>query len=99
MLTVYKYNVPLEDVIFLDLPEGAKILSFQVQHNRPTIWALVNSNAPKKRREFRIFGTGHPFSDVLDDELSFIGTCQMAGGELVWHLFELTESSDGDRRA
>ena len=39
-------------------------------------------------RQRRRAGTGHPISDC-EDELQFVGTCQMKGGSLVWHLFEL----------
>ena len=85
--TIHKYLVPIEDKISIELPIGAKILSFQSQHNRPTIWVLVDPNAPKETRNFRIFGTGHP----IDPQFSFdeyIGTCLMNETELVWHLFE-----------
>jgi hypothetical protein len=88
MRKVFKYDVPVDDVFALDIPEGAKILSFQAQRDRPTIWALVNPDAPAERRQFRLAGTGHPITD-FDDELSFVGTCQMMSGSLVWHLFEL----------
>ncbi len=88
MRKVFKYDVPVEDVFTLDMPEGAKILSFQTQRDLPMIWALVNPDAPMQSRKFRLAGTGHPIADY-DDELSFVATCQMMGGSLVWHLFEL----------
>jgi hypothetical protein len=88
MRKIFKYPVPIDDVFSLNLPEGAKILSFQAQGERPTIWVLVNPDAPPTRRQFRLAGTGHPISDY-EDELQFVGTCQMKGGSLVWHLFEL----------
>ncbi len=89
MRKVFKYAVPVEDVFTLDMPAGGKILSFQAQRDRPTIWVLVNPDAPMQSREFRLSGTGHPITDY-NNELYFIGTCQMMGGSLVWHLFELT---------
>lgn len=51
----------------------------------PCIWALVNPEAPKEIRKFRLFGTGHPFPD---EPLSHVGTFKMAHDKLVFHLFE-----------
>jgi hypothetical protein len=88
MLKVYKYEVPVEDEFSLEIPAGATILSFQAQREVPQIWALVNPSEPTEPRQFRLAGTGHSIAD-FEHELKFIGTCQMAGGALVWHLFEL----------
>ena len=88
MLKVFKYEVPISDFATVDMPQGAKILSLQVQHGTPTIWALVDPEAPSTQRNFRVAGTGHAI-DNFGDELSFVGTCQMMDGSLVWHLFEL----------
>ena len=87
MLTVYKYNIPIEDYFELDLPINSKILCFQIQNEKPTLWVLVNPYNTLYRHKFRLFGTGHPISE--DYNLSYIGTCQMMEGALIWHLFEL----------
>jgi len=99
MLKVYKYSIrrrirsiiktiPIGDEFEIDLPRGAKILSFQCQHDMPNIWALVNPDALHEKRQFRFSGTGHPINIPLE-KLEFIGTAQMQGGDLIWHLFEV----------
>ena len=88
---VYKYEIPIADHIKLDLPKGARILSFQTQKESWCIWVLVNPNEEEfETRKFRLCGTGH---DIIEWEkrLVFIGTAQKFGGDLVFHLFEIIE--------
>lgn len=87
MLTVYKYEVPLTDDFAIDMPCGARILSVQVQNGEPVLWALVDPEARELRRHFRLAGTGHMI-DQAPADLLFIGTMQLRGGALVFHLFE-----------
>ena len=86
MKSIFKYPIPITDVFTLELPKKAKILTFQTQHEQPCIWALVDSNAEKETRHFKLYGTGHPVESIYS--LKYIGTTQMADGGLVWHLFE-----------
>ena len=88
MKTVYKYPVPVADAVRLNMPVGAKILTVQSQNDTPTLWALVDPDAPLESRVFRVIGTGHP---VEDGDLTYIGTAQQFGGSLVWHIFELSQ--------
>lgn len=86
---VYKYEIPPADPVTLDLPVGAVPLHFAAQNNRMMLWALVNpKRAETKKRYFRLAGTGHPITDEFED-LKYIGTCQLDGGALIFHLFEL----------
>jgi hypothetical protein len=89
-LTVYKYEVLLIDDVIIDLPEGAKVLTFQAQNEVPCIWALVDPNAAKVPRRFRLAGTGHL---IQHDEksLRYVGTAQFHEGALVFHLFEVLQ--------
>lgn len=100
-MRVYKYPVPIVDVFALDLPRGAQILSFHTQDEQPTIWALVDDTLPDQdveRRQFELVGTGHPLPTPPDEfSLTFIGTVLMAGGALVWHLFEMEPVSSPDQ--
>jgi 3-phenylpropionate/cinnamic acid dioxygenase small subunit len=89
MNRVLKYPIPLEDHFSLTLPRRAKILSFQTQHDQPQVWALVNPEESRiEDRQFRLAGTGHAIEE-REDDLHYIGSCQMMGGALVWHLFEI----------
>lgn len=89
MLRVYKYTIPVKDYFLLDLPAGAKILTVQVQNDEPQIWALVDPGQKSKvSHNFRVAGTGHDITETKDD-LEYIGTFQIAGGQLIFHLFEI----------
>ena len=67
----------------VSMPRGAEILTVQVQNGVPTIWALVDTDAPKAKRLIHIFGTGW---DIPKKIHRYIGTWQHDA--LVWHLFE-----------
>jgi hypothetical protein len=88
MKTIYKYELAIDDTQELMLPEGAEILTVQMQDGYPRLWALVDPHAPKKRRYIDIYGTGHP---VGDKHGQYLGTFQEHGGQLVWHVFERTQ--------
>lgn len=86
-MIIFKYEIPLETSFTLNLPVDCKILSFQVQRNVPCLWALVDPEKEPTTRHFKIIGTGHDF-DYDRYKMTYIGTIQMADGDLVWHLFE-----------
>ena len=69
------------------MPKGAEILSVQVQADVLCLWALVDPDAKLQKRVIEILGTGNPI-DVPGVTHKFIGTVQMRGGSLVWHVFE-----------
>jgi hypothetical protein len=82
---VWKYEIPMTDNFSLEMPIGAKVLCVQTQHNTPCIWSLVSPGVGRVTRSFRLAGTGHPI-DL--DGLTYIGTFQIYGGSLVFHVFE-----------
>lgn len=69
----------------IEMPRGAQILCVQAQRDSPQLWALVDPNAPKVTRVFRTYGTGWDFDAT---GLSYVGTFQLGGGSLVFHVFE-----------
>lgn len=83
-MTIWKFQVQPHEPI--SMPVGAKILCVQLQHGEPMMWALVDENAPKKAKQFHIFGTG--FDVPQDIVLNYVGTFQVVGGSLVFHVFE-----------
>jgi len=87
--TVYKYPIPVEGEFELGLPQGARVLSVQVQAGMVCLWALVDPKAPLAPRRFRLAGTGHPIENA--ESLSFVDTFQLHGGALVFHVFEYVE--------
>ena len=99
MRTIWKYEVPMGVEFTLSLPEGAEVMTVQVQVgldlvNQPVIWALVDPKGPMEERVFSIYGTGHLIERPID-LAGYIDTWQSGG--LVWHLFEvLPLEKEGD---
>lgn len=89
MHTIYKYPLESGDVNEIEMPEGAKVLTVQIQRDIPCIWALVDPNMDNKVvRRFHIYGTGY---QILRPNDRYIGTFQLYGGALVFHVFEEQE--------
>ena len=80
--TIWKFPLPVADDFTLDMPVGAEILTVQMQHHRPALWAIVSTDLELERRRFLVRGTGLPFSG---EEQNYIATWQDGG--FVWHLF------------
>jgi len=85
MKTIYKYLIdPAFDSF--EMPKGAQVLTVQTQGNKPHIWALVDVDQKEVEvRKFVTYGTGHL---MPNDPGQYIGTFQLNGGALVFHLFE-----------
>ena len=83
--TIWKWTLAVTDLQALDMPKGAKILSIQTQGQMPQLWAYIDPTEPREARTIRIIGTGHPIPEHPGD---YIGTFQMGGGALVFHVFE-----------
>jgi hypothetical protein len=91
--SIFKYPLAVDDLQMLDIPEGAEPLTVQIQHDRPCLWALVDPEKPTERRAFRTYGTGHP---VDTHPGAYVGTYQLDGGALVFHVFDVFEPNQGD---
>ena len=87
MKTIWKFPLGVADEQTIEMPQGAKVLAVQVQGEQVCVWVLVDPHADKERRTFYIVGTGH---DLWDDwgRLRHLGTFQLRGGALVFHVFE-----------
>lgn len=84
--TIWKYQLELDDEQVVMMPRHSKIIACQVQNDQICLWARVNSKQPTlDRRVIRIVGTGHPCEEV---SLEHLGTVQMEGGRLIFHVFE-----------
>jgi hypothetical protein len=82
---VYRDVVPVDDE-WHAITFSGPILAVGTRHvDYIEIWHLHNPGEPEQRREFRAFGTGHP---LTYDTGSHVGSVIVAGGALVWHLFE-----------
>jgi len=86
MKQIWKYQLTVRDRMHVLMPRGAKILTVQIQRDNPCVWALVDPEKADERRTFVIFGTGHPV--IHDERLIYIGSFQLDGGALIFHVFE-----------
>lgn len=84
-LQVWKFPVRLEDEWTLSAPRGFDPLSVQIQGGEPFLWATVDPNKPAMDYTIRVAGTGHPIEERRIQK--FVGTFQLHGGALVFHIF------------
>lgn len=87
MSAIWKFPLPVLDDFSLLLPRGARVLTVQAQADRPCLWALVDPAAEPTPRQFRMWGTGH---EHAEEPGTYLGTFQLGGGALVFHVFEVT---------
>jgi len=86
MKAIWKYEVR-PDEFTVEMPNGAQVLTVQIQGESVQMWALVDPDAERVQRTFVTYGTGHPIMNA--SELVYIGTFQPR--PLVFHLFERVE--------
>ena len=88
-MRIWKYPLKMTDKQVVEMPYRAKILTVQVQFGTPCLWALVDeTNIPGVKltpRTITIYGTGNP---MPVNPGVYIGTFQVRGGDLVFHVFE-----------
>jgi hypothetical protein len=87
-MRIWKFELPVRDIAAVEMPEGARILCVQTQFNKPYVWALCDQERAAVSRRFAIYGTGHA---TPDDPGEYIGTFQIDGGHLVFHVFEIRQ--------
>ena len=87
MRKIFKYQLPIDDISEIEMPEGAEILCVQNQYEIACIWALVNSEAENIKRKFALVATGQAIPENLN--CKYLDTFQVMDGKLVFHCFEL----------
>ena len=90
MKKVSKLDLELVYSQTVAVPVGAKVLCVQTQDGLPKLWIYCDKSARKELREFLIHGTGHDIDDE-GNALTYIGTFQLSGGALVFHVFEVAK--------
>lgn len=90
---VWKYALPMGGwgvlpgvVCHIEMPAASQILTLQVQHGVPTLWAQVNPKSSVVTRVFQWVGTG----TEAPSGSRYVGTVQMRGGDFVFHLYEVS---------
>lgn len=86
-MIIFKWELSQEKTIKeISMPEGAQILSMQLQRQRLCVWALCDETTKKTTLvEITCYGTGspiprNPWHDVYIDTIQF--------GDEVYHYFE-----------
>ncbi len=80
--------MPKHQLIRLQMPEKAKVLTGQLQGNELVIWAEVNPRNEVAERIIEIVGTGGPLSELKHaQKRTYISTFQL--GWFVGHIFEI----------
>jgi hypothetical protein len=85
MKAIWKFEIEIKDSQQVAMPLLAEVLCAQFQHGGLCLWAVVETDNSIQPRTIEIFGTGHRMPEI---ERRYIGSVQMAGGQLVWHVFE-----------
>ena len=93
MKAVYKYTIaPFKNQDTVTMPVGAQIIDVKVQHDVPTIWAIVDTmpDTPKVERTFTLLPTGA----AISNDMAYIDTIHINEGKaLVFHLFETSNNN------
>jgi hypothetical protein len=90
MKTIWKFPLAVADIQAIEMPVGARLLDVQMQRatgDQVCLWALVDPSNMKCKRWISIHGTGHELPDGIADA-KYVGTFQLVGGSLVFHVFD-----------
>ncbi len=84
-MVVWKYTLE-EPKMVIHLHPNAEVLCSQVQNEKCVIWVMSNANDGRTvPRTFARYPTGVALPDSVR---AYVGTCQLAGGSSVLHVFE-----------
>lgn len=98
MKVIYKYRLPFMETAEVVMPVGAEIIRLEDEKTGPSagqisIWAIVDTDAPKEVRQFRLFKTGGAMPDNIH-EAQYLGCgavyIQM---ELMMYVFEFPNTA------
>lgn len=92
MKTVYKFPLMSAQRQPIVLTRGAEVLSAQMQRDVLCLWVLMDPDAVNVEREVTVAGTGHALTNDASKDI-FVGTVQMEGGALVFHVFVSKENT------
>jgi hypothetical protein len=90
MLSIWKYPIPVQDSFSVDMPEGATVLSVNVQRGTPCMWVLVDPERVMAPKQFLLRGTGHS-ANFGSCSVRFCGTFLVREDSLVFHLFQILD--------
>lgn len=90
MRSIFKYDINAAKGGIIEGPI-TKLLTAQVQYGSIMVWAEVDTDAEKVKYEIVPVGTGWPLDapdkQCILDTHQYLGTVQLAGGTLVFHVY------------
>lgn len=89
MNTIWKKTIGAvnsDGIALIEVPQGSKFLTVQIQQGEPTIWFLCDTDQPFVVRVIQWVGTGLAVKSL--DDLVYIATVQQHNGTFVSHFFE-----------
>ena len=85
MKVIWRFEFPITDTFFLEMPEHANILTAFIKKNgQPSMWAEVNSHLAMEKRSFAVVGTGNPMPTEIKGHIA-----SFEEGQFIWHLYEI----------
>lgn len=85
---IFKYQMPVLESFTMKLPSGAQIIRMEDQGGMFWLWAVVDTDAPMKDRQFMAFKTGAAMP--RDVNLQYVGFCAVfVQMELGLYIFEV----------
>ena len=85
---VWKFPLGVGHKHVIQMPEGAKFIHAHVAAATPTLWAIVDTEAPLQDHTFLMFETGHDLAELGEYRFNeYVGTVHV--GWYVWHIFEV----------
>lgn len=90
MKTIFKYRVPVTDILSIKLPVDAQIRCIMVdpKDEFPYIYAEVETENKTEERVFEVFGTGHEIIYDMGIERIYLGSFTILNGNFIGHVYE-----------
>lgn len=94
MKKIFKYPLPVQEKIQIDLPKGARIIRVEDVDGLFFLWAIVDPEAELEPRYIECYKTGQPMIEPVEG-LVYLGCCKLfIMQELCLYMFE---AFDGPR--
>lgn len=88
MKVIFKYPLPVQEKLNIELPQGAKIIRVDDVDGLFWLWAIVDTEQPLELRHIECYKTGQQMPSDAED-LTYLGCCKLfIMQELCLYMFE-----------
>ena len=84
MSTIWKIPLAITDVQVVRVPQKSVVLAVHIQQGVPCMWIACDPDFPLEDLTVYTHGTGHTVNENVE---VYVGTYQILGGDLVFHVF------------